>query len=83
MVKIKNTNNAKYRQGYRTTKTHILLAGMKNGKFLPENNLVVSEKVKYTLIIWLSNSAPRDFLREIKIDDDKKIWTQMFMTALS
>lgn len=38
MVKIKNTNNIKCRQGCGAIEIHTLLVGIKNGKFLSENS---------------------------------------------
>ena len=66
---------------WRNWNSHTLLGGKQNDAAALENSLVVSQKVKHKITIWLSNSTPR-YVSKRTENRYLNICTWMFIVVL-
>ena len=82
MAVIKKTNNCKCWQGCEGIGTQILLAGMYYGAATLENNLAISQEVKYGVTYDPVIPLLDIYTREIKACIHRKTYTQMVIAPL-
>lgn len=80
MTKIKMSDNAKYDKDKGSWNSHTLLVGLWKCTIL--ENCLITYKVKYTPLLWSSNSIPESYSRETKSFIYKKTCTIRFLEAL-